>query len=208
MAYRKVHFRINSDYKWGIGFSSDVEAQRFHQEAADLFRSAGWAIEPGERDCVSDTAIKGVQNLYLHPMDFSGVVDENEIPHIEALLAKALSFHCYCTDCYEEYLDMSDAAYLEYLESKRAEITATILERYRTKRRNLYFSCDVALEVADRFSVNRLCDQYGRHNKANLFVGNLVNELICQGKLVTAQKNGKQFIRTVMKADKIRSAMA
>lgn len=145
MIYRKVHFRIDSDYKWSVGFSSNTEAQRFHQEAADLFCSAGWKIEPGARDCISDTAAKGMQNLYLHPMDFSGVIDEEEIPHIESLLATAQSFHCRGTDRYEEFLDMSDDAYLEHLESKRSEITAAILARYRTKRRNLYFPSDAAV---------------------------------------------------------------
>lgn len=206
MSYRKVHFRIDSDYKWSVGFSSDIEAQRFHQEATDLFSLDGWKIEHGERDCISDTAVKGMQNLYLHPMDFSGVIDEDETPHIKALIATARSFHCRATDRYEEFLDMSDNAYLEYLESKRAEITAAILERYRTKRRNLYFPSDAAVGVADHFFVNRLCDQEGRHNKANLFVGDLVDELIRQNKLVTAQKNGKVFIRTAMKADKQRTA--
>lgn len=208
MTFRKVHFRIDSDYKWSVGFSSDTEAQRFHQEAAALFCSAGWKIEPGERDCISDTAVKEMQNLYLHPMDFSGVIDEEEIPHIEALLATAQSFHCRGTDLYGEFLDMSDDAYLEHLESKRSEITAALLQRYRTRRRNLYYSSEAALGIADRFSVNRLCDQEGRHNKAYLFVADLVEELISQGKLVTAQKNGAQFIRTAMKVDKNRTATA
>lgn len=207
MTYRKVYFRIDSDYKWDIGFSSDAEKLRFHQEAADLFRSTGWEIKPRSRDCISNTVVKGVQNLYLHPMEFSGVISEDEISQIEALLAVATSFRCRGTDRYEKFLDMSDDAYMEYLESKRIEITAAILEKYRTKRRNLYFPGDTVLSVATRFSVNRLCDQEGYHNKANLFVGSLVDELISQGNLVTAQKNGKLFIRTAMKADKHPLAM-
>lgn len=206
MAYRKVYFRIESDYKWNVGYSSDAKKQQFRDESSALFRSAGWEIESDARDCISHTAVKGLQKLYLHPMNFSGVIDEEEVPHIEALIATARSFHCRATDRYEEFFDMSDDAYLAYLESKRTEITAAILERCRTKRRNLYFPSDAVTEVADRFSVNRLCDQEGRHNKANLFVGDLVDELIRQNKLVTAQKNGKVFIRTAMKADKQRTA--
>ena len=38
----------------------------------DRFQSAGWDLQPGG-DSTSDTVTKGWQELYLHPMNFSGL---------------------------------------------------------------------------------------------------------------------------------------
>ena len=58
---------------------------------------------------------------------------------------------------------ITDEEYLAQLETKREEITHEILERCRTKRKNLYITGPVALNVAQKFSVHRLCDKEGKH---------------------------------------------
>ena len=59
-----------------------------------------------------------------------GVLDEANIPSLQEQLSSTQSFRCYAADCYEEYLDMSDAEYRNVLESRRDEIAAFILEQY------------------------------------------------------------------------------
>ncbi len=192
MGYRQVYFRIDSRYVYGEGWADDKEAAAaFHNEARRLFQSAGWAIQASPISSGCDTAIKGQQELYLHPMNFSGVILEEEIPGIESLLAQATTFQCRGIDCYEKYLELSDEDYWALLETQKDEIAAAILERYRTKRRNLYKVGEAATGIAQRFTVHRLCDKEGNRNKANLYVSQLVEELIADGRLLTAKtKNG------------------
>lgn len=137
MEYRKVYFRIRSRYQFDSGWPAETDAAKFHEESRSLFQSAGWDLQPGG-DSTSDTVTKGWQELYLHPMNFSGIIEMDEIPAIQELLKDAKSFCCYGFDCYERYWDITDEEYLAQLETKREEITHEILERCRTKRKNLY----------------------------------------------------------------------
>ena len=152
MEYRKVYFRIRSRYQFDSGWPAETDAAKFHEESRSLFQSAGW-------------------------MNFSGIIEMDEIPAIQELLKDAKSFCCYGFDCYERYWDITDEEYLAQLETKREEITHEILERCRTKRKNLYITGPVALNVAQKFSVHRLCDKEGKHNLANRFVGELMQKL-------------------------------
>ena len=99
MEYRKVYFRIRSRYQFDSGWPAETDAAKFHEESRSLFQSAGWDLQPGG-DSTSDTVIKGQQELYLHPMNFSGIIEMDEIPAIQELLKDAKSFRCYGFDCY------------------------------------------------------------------------------------------------------------
>ena len=113
----------------------------------------------------------------------------------------AKSFCCYGFDCYERYWDITDEEYLAQLETKREEITHEILERCRTKRKNLYITGPVALNVAQKFSVHRLCDKEGKHNLANRFVGELMEQLVQDGLLVTRKTRNGPGVRTATDAE-------
>lgn len=91
--------------------------------------------------------------------------------------------------------------YLAQLETKREEITHEILERCRTKRKNLYITGPVALNVAQKFSVHRLCDKEGKHNLANRFVGELMEQLVQDGLLVTTKTRNGPGVRTATDAE-------
>ena len=202
MSDRKVCFRIRGQYKGHGGFPDRQSHIDFVEDTRQLFQDAGWTLHAKELNRgICDTVTKGQQDLYLHPMSFSGVVLEDEIPQLEAMLAQAKTFHCYAVDRYEEYVDLSDEAYWALLESKREEVVAAILERYRSKRRNIFFTSATGAGIASKFSVNRLCDKQGRQNKANLFVSNLMEQLIAEGRLVTANTKRGQGIRTATKEE-------
>lgn len=202
MGYRKVYFRIRSQYEESRGFPNEQAEIHFKEESRRLFQDVGWIVhaEPLHSG-VSDTVTKGQQELYLHPMSFSGVVLEEEIPQFEVLLSQAETFQCYATDLYEEYLELSDEAYWTLLESRREEIVSAILERYRTKRRNLFITGVTGMDIAKQFSVNRVNDKFGHRNKANLFVSNLMAQLIKEGRLVTADTKNGQGVRTATKEE-------
>lgn len=207
MAYREVYFRIDSAYHGYDGWTSANDKAAFKEETRKLFQDAGWTLHVGERDCVCDTVTKGLQNLYLHPMNFSGVVSEEEIPEIEVLLAKAATFRCRATDRMAIYYEMTDDEYLKYLESRRDEIIAAILEHCKTKRSNLYHVGGFTMGIADRFSVHRLCDVDGHRNRAYKYVSELVEQLINEGQLITANtKNGPGIRTATAKERKSRTA--
>ena len=128
-------------------------------------------------------------------------IEMDEIPAIQELLKDAKSFCCYGFDCYERYWDITDEEYLAQLETKREEITHEILERCRTKRKNLYITGPVALNVAQKFSVHRLCDKEGKHNLANRFVGELMEQLVQDGLLVTTKTRNGPGVRTATDAE-------
>lgn len=130
-----------------------------------------------------------------------GIIEMDEIPAIQELLKDAKSFCCYGFDCYERYWDITDEEYLAQLETKREEITHEILERCRTKRKNLYITGPVALNVAQKFSVHRLCDKEGKHNLANRFVGELMEQLVQDGLLVTTKTRNGPGVRTATDAE-------
>lgn len=99
-----------------------------------MFKELGWDVHKEKMGGI-DKAVRNPQELYLHPDCFSGVVDEAGIQSLQEHLAKAQTFRCYAVDRCEEYADMSDTEYRAALEARREEITAAILERYRTKNR-------------------------------------------------------------------------
>ena len=200
MEYRNVYFRIDSQYKYDTAWPDDNAKAAFREETRRLFQNAGWALQPGSHGG-RDIVTLEQQDLYLHPMNCSGVVAVESVPKIEAMLAQAKTFRCRGVDLYEAYLDLSDEDYWTLLESKKDEITAAILDAYRTKRRNLYRVGEVALDIAQKFSVHRLCDKEGRRNKANLYVSQLVEAMIADGRLITAKTKSGTGIRTAQKKE-------
>ena len=200
MEYRKVYFRIRSRYQFNSGWTCERDAAGFREESRHLFQNAGWQLHPG-RSSISDTVTKGLQELYLHPMNFSGVIQLDEISGIQEFLKKADSFRCYGVDYYERYWNLTDEEYRTQLEGRREEIIRAILERCRTKRKNLYITGPVALNVAQKFSVHRLCDKEGKHNLANRFVGELMEQLVQDGLLVTTKTRNGPGVRTATDAE-------
>lgn len=196
MEYRSTYFRIRSRYQFDSGWPDEDAERAFREESRRLFQTAGWELHPArEGSGSSDTVTKGQQDLYLHPMNFSGVIRTDEIPRLRELL-EGETFQCQGVDCYERYWELSDEEYLAQLEARRGEITQAILERYQTKRKNLYVTGSAVLSIAKKFSVRRLCDKDGKNNLANRYVGELVEQLIQEGQLVTAETRNGCGIRT------------
>ena len=194
MAYRMVYLRVRSS-GYNFGWTSDTDQAAFKEESRRLFQELGWMLHVGHNG-VCDTVTKGNQDLYLHPLSFSGVLDEAHIQPLLDQLSKAQTFQCYHLDRYEEYLDMSDEEYRAALEAKRGEITAFILEQCRTKRSNLYITAPVAVIVAEQFEVCRLCDKDRNNSVGKRFVAELMTQLLQEGRLVSAETDQGEGIRT------------
>lgn len=199
MAYRKVYFRIHAD-GYASGWSSDTARALFREESRRLFQKLGWTLHAGGNGS-SDTVTMDRQDLYLHPGSFSGVMDERDIGPLREQLSAARTFRCYAVDRYEEYQDMSDGEYRAALEARRDEITAFVLEQCKTRRTNLYITDPVAPHIAERFEIRRLCDR-DRHNGVGIrFMSELIERLLQQGRLVSAETTHGRGIRTATAAE-------
>lgn len=207
MTYRDTYFRIRAwDYvvdPMGLtSWASESAREAFIVETRALFQSAGWALRPGNDSGTCDTVTKGKQELYLHPMDFSGPVLETEVQSLRELMETAGTFRCDGVNFYEEYLDVSDEEYLALLESKQPEITDTILKCCKSKRTNLYFTGPIAMDIAGHVAPRRIGDKGTPNKTAVQFVGGLISQMVRQGKLVAADTDHGLGIRTATEGER------
>lgn len=99
MAYWNTYFRIKSRYQPYGGWDSDEDQSAFQREARKILQREGWAIHPSEYGG-RDSATKGLQDLYLHPQNFSGIIAEDEMPALQEAFSKAQIFQCYHVDVF------------------------------------------------------------------------------------------------------------
>jgi len=200
--YQKINFYIDSQYQWGHGFPDSVSESSFHQEARQFFQAAGWKVSSGRLSGESDTATKGKQSLYLHPMEFSGVILTEEVPELKHILSSAKTFRLRSVGQFEIYQDMSDQDYAEYLESCRTEIIEDILANYRTKRKNQFIvNCNMAEKIGQEYRILRVNSPDHIGDKAYMYVGKLIEELIADGRLRTGATKKGLGIRTAVPSD-------
>ena len=196
--YQMTCFYITGDYEWGRGYSTKAAANTFHTEAADLFSEVGWQIQQGDSSRgICDTAVRNLESLYLHPMQFSGIILESSIPEIQGIIKKGQSFRYGGIYQGEKYIEMSDEAYRKYLESRRGEIQTAILERFKTKRRNLFRTGDHSDAIARPFM---LCRMEARENSGKdlsvLYVRELIEEMVADGRLTESPTRYGRGLRT------------
>lgn len=197
MAYRNVYFRIRT-CGYDSGWKDDAARDAFKEESRRLFQRIGWTLHLQPNDSGScDTVSHGDCELYLHPSSFSGIIRDEDIEPLKDAFAGANAFQCYWVDQYEEYQQLSDEEYWAALEDQKEEITAAILERCKTKRSNLFITGSITEAVSKQFEIRRVCDKYGHNNLATKFVGQLMQQLLADGRLVSAQTRYGIGLRTV-----------
>lgn len=136
--FANVHFRIDVP-TYRSQFNSEEDRERFGAEVGAVFRSMGWISENPKYSGSCVTVRKGKAHLYLHPQDFSGELQKNEIGAVARMLEKHQTFSLRWVDVYETVHDMSDEAYYTYLDTQKEVIRAEILAESRTMRRYLFF---------------------------------------------------------------------
>ena len=136
------------------------------------------------------------------------------VPSLVEHFSTAKTFRCYHVDYYEEYTDISDEEYRAALEAKRDEIR-TIAKAFwlywpqdrkgrgytqayqvclRTSWR--YIVDPVAARVAQQFEICRLCDKDRCNSVGIRFMSELIDQLLQQGRMVTAETDCGPGIRS------------
>ena len=103
----------------------------------------------------------------------------------------------------EDYLfDLTDEEYRQRLEAQTEQIDNAILEACRTKRRNLFRTGPVAARIGQQFAIRRLTDwERSGPYIAEGYVGERIEQLIADGRLITAQTRYGQGLRTATEAE-------
>lgn len=159
--YKHVYFRLESGYVWGEGMGQS-KAEKFYSDILALFAAEGWTITEPYRQGSGATVTNGNSSLYIHPQSASGYVTEDLIPAVSAALEHGCTFQHYATDIYDTAYNWTAQQYRDYLNSKRGDINAALLEAFKTPRRNLYkFDYNALPVVIDKFHVQRLDGQNG-----------------------------------------------
>lgn len=202
--YANIYFRIDAlYYQHSKNYSyTQEEEDVFYNEVYGIFKDLGWDVTE-QKGC--DYIYKGKQKLYLHPQDFSGEVLKDEILLIHEALQNGKTFNSRWTDVYEDLFDITKEEYLKMLESKQTEIEKDILEIYKTKRKNLYITdtWTPLQNVLNKYKVRRLGNRLGLSSGDidYKFMINVLDKLIAQNKIVTAEtKNGIGY-RTINKTE-------
>lgn len=203
MNYKRVYFRINTpSYRTanGIGFQ-DQDGKKFDDEAVNIFVNDGWDIKKRRYNGRCSTVTKDKQELYLHPDNFSGVVIEENISHIEQVIKDGNLFTLRWTDIYDDVFDMTDEEYLKLLQSKKAEIKLDLLEKFQTKRSNLYITSvwNGIDSVYNKHHLKRLSSYVGVYSSSDIdwqFIEGVFNELVSEEKIVTAETKKGTGYRT------------
>lgn len=69
-----VYFRIDSPYKWGKGMDKDI-SEKFNKEAVDILEKIGLTVtDDGSTPFSAPEGQNEAERLYMHPMDFSGIL--------------------------------------------------------------------------------------------------------------------------------------
>lgn len=159
--YKHVYFRLNSGYEWGKGMDQD-KTEKFYSDILALFEADGWTIKEPYHQGSGATVANGNSSLYIHPQAVSGYVTEELIPAVSTALEHGCTFQHYATDIYDTAYNWTAQQYREYLNSKRGDINAALLEVFKTPRRNLYkFDYNALPVVISKFHVQRLDGQNG-----------------------------------------------
>ena len=201
MTYREIGISIRSAYSQG--WPDDISQRAFRTETRKLFRDAGWQVEEEPLDSGHcDTVRNGKDALYLHPDLFSGVMQEDHIPELQRLLSGANTFRVLGTDLRRECFELTDEEYRQRLEEQTERIDNAILEACKTKRKNLFRTGAIAERIGQQFAIRRLPDwERSGPYIAEGYVGERIEQLIADGRLIIAKTRYGQGLRTATEAE-------
>ena len=201
MTYREIGISIRSAYTQG--WPDDASRLAFRTETRKLFRDAGWQVEEEPLDSGHcDTVRNGKDALYLHPDLFSGVMQEDHIPALQQFLSSAATFHVLGTDLRRECFDLTDEEYRQKLQAQTEEIDNAILVACKTKRKNLFHTGSIVALIGRQFAIRRITDwEHSGPYIAEGYVGERIEQLIADGRLITAQTRYGQGLRTATEAE-------
>lgn len=201
-AFAKVYFRINCpSYDFSNGFSDEKSKSAFYSEIVGILEK--YAIP----EAVGLNYVKGMECLYIHPQEISGVIQKNKIKMIAEDLANCQTCSIRWVDIYYDVSDMTDQDFRAILSSRTEEIENDILEAFQTKRKNLYIVYDPfgspLAKVSKKYSIYRKSNDSGIDRVCLDFLNEVLQSLVQSGKIAQAEtKYGTGYRTAILKSNK------
>lgn len=194
-AFAKVHFRIDCPcYDFSNGFSDEKSKSAFYAEIVRVLEK--YAIP----EAVGLNFVKGMEYLYIHPQDISGVVQKNKIRMIAEDLSKCQTCSIRWVDVYHDVSDMSDQDFRDILSGRKDEIEKDVLEAFRTKRKDLYIVYDPfgspLAQISKKYSIYRKSNESGIDHTCLGFLNEILQSLVQSGKIAQAETRHGTGYRT------------
>ena len=206
--YSIVYFRILAKEYMAppcLGFEK-AEKERFYREVQAVLEPLGWYMPEYDNmwECsyIFNTNDKN-KRLYLHPQAFSGIIKKNDIKELAEALRQHENFSLEWVDLYETMYDISDAAYLEYMKSRRKDIEDYIFEGAKTHRRKYYHPVFNICSLAyNKIKIHRISDNgYSVPKQAFEYIKSVVNDMEKAGWLVSIKENDILYVRSINKSE-------
>jgi hypothetical protein len=189
--YVRTYFRVESGYIWGQGMPEE-KCWAFHFEVIRILDAIGFKSWKKSSSGSFEGFRGGCENLYCHPQDLAGWVRKDKVDEISEALKKGVTFTLYHVDTYEEAYNYTPQELKEALEERKGPLEGTLLERFRTARRNLFKFPDLDIRTGLPYFTHR-----GELRQVEcLFIKDTFNELVDRGLITKADSNGKAVYRT------------
>lgn len=203
--YINVHIRIDVPaYKFMGGWyewESEEQREKFHDSIRRVLESLNIPEETFSH--IRDKELPPMECLYIHPADISGTLRKGYVEKVAEAVNELDGVKVRWVDLYHDVSPMTNAEYKEVLNGKREQIGRELLERFKTKRRNLYITSEyIGIgEVAERYHVARRECKRGNDEFARSFVGEIFKNLVEDGKILTAETRNGTGYRTATAKD-------
>jgi hypothetical protein len=192
--YVRTYFRVESGYIWGQGMPKE-KSWAFYFEVTRILDEIGFKSwkKSGSGSCFEGFR-GGCENLYCHPQDLVGWVRKDKLEEISEALKKGATFKLYAVDTYEEAYNYTPAELESALKERKGILEVQLLEHFRTPRRNLFKFPDLDIRTGLPYFTHR-----GELRQVEcLFIRSTFDALVACGKIIKAEKNGKDVYRTVL----------
>lgn len=158
--YMDVMIKLDSAYKWGEGWTEPGQREKFRKTMYDIFRNMGWFIKESDISGGCPTAYKiGTgANLYLHPMELTGLIPKTELANVLKTLKENESsvYKIRSVMLRREFFDLSEKAYVKYLVESGNEIKKAICEAWEGSKRASF--ADVIRDAVQMIAIPRVGD--------------------------------------------------
>lgn len=176
-------------------FAGDKEREAFYSDVETVFGSIGWHEENGYM-------VKVKSSLYIHPHQFLGHCLPEEVEEIGKALALAKTFKYWGFRHIEKRYDVTPEQEISYMQTRREEIESRLQELCKTRKRTTFSFFDFwnLKANAKRFALSPIDEKI--LGTAAKYVSDVLQGMAKEGKLITAEINGKVCYRTKFKTEK------
>lgn len=194
--YVKTYFRIEAGYVWSQGMDKETD-NKFKEEVAEILSGIGFEAKPCRiGGCIEGH--RGVENLYCHPMNLSGYIRKDAIEDIRAVISNAKTFTLRHIDTYQEVMNYTQEELLEELQNRRADIENAILQKFKTKRKNLFVPENAIGHIKSGIPFFKTSIVGGGLERIEIdFIGQVFEEMTEQGRLQKAKTKSGYGYRSV-----------